>query len=142
MGFIGPSGPGCGLSDSIAVEKRWVHPIGDIPLDQGAMVEALEVAVHAIKHADADEGQVAVVGGAGPIGLLTAAMLRPKGVKTILIEVFAATRSKAPTSGVADVVADPVAEDLAAVVAKHTDGAGADVAFDAAGGRPPVVDQL
>src|SRR5699024_11419602 len=40
-----------------------------------------------------------------------------------------------------DVVVDPVTEDLAAAVDKHTSGAGADVAFDAAGVQV-VVNQL
>lgn len=141
MGFIGLSGRGGGLSESIVVEKRWVHPIGGIPLDQGALIEPLAVVLHAIKHAGAVEGQIGVVGGAGPIGLLAAAVLRAKGVKTIISEVSATRRSMALTSGVADVVVDPMAEDLAAVVAEHTDGAGADIAFDAAGAAP-VVDQL
>lgn len=30
MGFIGISGRGGGLSQSIVVEQRWVHPIGDM----------------------------------------------------------------------------------------------------------------
>ena len=39
MGFIGISGRGGGLSEHIVVERRWVHPVGDLPLDQAAMIE-------------------------------------------------------------------------------------------------------
>jgi (R,R)-butanediol dehydrogenase/meso-butanediol dehydrogenase/diacetyl reductase len=52
-----------------------------------------------------------------------------------------ARREKALSSRVADTVVDPAAEDLRSVVAARTDGAGADVAFDAAG-VPAVVEQL
>ena len=141
MGFIGISGRGGGLSEHIVVEERWVHPVGDIPLDQAALIEPLAVVVHAIKHSGAKEGQVAVVGGAGPIGLLAAAVLRAKGLKTIVSEVSDARRERALSSGVADVVVDPSVEDLAAIVDECTDGAGADVAYDAAG-VAPVVNQL
>lgn len=133
MGFIGISGRGGGLSEHIVVERRWVHPVGDMPLDQAAMIEPLAVALHSVKHAGVAAGQTAVVGGAGPIGLLVAAVLKAKGLTTIVSEVSATRREKALSSGVADAVVDPAHEDLRAVVAGRTRGAGADVAFDAAG---------
>lgn len=145
MGFIGISGRGGGLAEKIVVESRWVHPVGSIPLDQAAMIEPLAVAVHAVRHAGvpprADEGTVAVVGGAGPIGLLTSAVLQAYGVATIVSEVSPERRTKAEESGVADVAVDPASDDLAAIVRERTDGAMADYAFDAAG-VPVVLDQL
>ena len=140
MGFIGISGLGGGLSEHIVVDSRWVHPVGDLPLDQAALIEPLAVALHAVKHAGVESG-TAVVGGAGPIGLLVAAVLKAKGLTVIVSEMSTARREKAASTGVADVVVDPATEDLAAVVAERTGGAGADVAFDAAG-VAVVVDQL
>lgn len=133
MGFIGISGLGGGLSDRIVVDRRWVHPVGDLPLDQAALIEPLAVALHAVKHAGAEEGQTAVVGGAGPIGLLVAAVLKAKGLRVIVSEMSTARREKARETGVADVVVDPAKEDLAEVVRTETEGRGAEVAFDAAG---------
>jgi (R,R)-butanediol dehydrogenase/meso-butanediol dehydrogenase/diacetyl reductase len=141
MGFIGISGRGGGLSEHIVVERRWVHPVGDMPLDLAAMIEPLSVALHSVKHAAVAAGQTAVVGGAGPIGLLVAAVLKAKGLTTIVSEMSTARREKALSSGVADQVVDPASDDLAKVVAARTRGAGADVAFDAAG-VSAVVDQL
>lgn len=140
MGFIGISGLGGGLSEHIVVESRWVHSVGDLPLDQAALIEPLAVALHAVKHAGVESG-TAVVGGAGPIGLLVAAVLKAKGLTVIVSEMSTARREKAASTGVADVVVDPASEDLAAVVAERTGGAGADVAFDAAG-VGVVVEQL
>lgn len=133
MGFIGISGLGGGLSERIVVDRRWVHPVGDLPLDQAALIEPLAVALHAVKHAGAEEGQTAVVGGAGPIGLLVAAVLKAKGLRVIVSEMSTARREKARETGVADVVVDPAKEDLAEVVRTETEGRGAEVAFDAAG---------
>lgn len=141
MGFIGISGRGGGLSEHIVVESQWVHPVGDMPLDQAAMIEPLAVALHGVKQTNAGEGQTAVIGGAGPIGLLLAAVLRAKGLTTIVSEVSAKRRAKAQTSGVADVVVDPTTENLGEIVSENTDGVMADVAFDAAGAAP-VVGQL
>ncbi len=144
MGFIGVSGLGGGLSEHIVVEQRWVHKVGEMPLDQAALIEPLSVAVHAIRHAgvtERDRGSVAVVGGAGPIGLLAAAVLRAYGLKTIVSEVSDLRREKALESGVADVVVNPAQEDLVEVVRRETDGAMAQFAFDAAC-VGVVVDQL
>lgn len=141
MGFIGISGQGGGLSEHIVVESRWVHPVGDMPLDQAAMIEPLAVAVHSVKHARVQEGDVAVIGGAGPIGLLIAAVLKAYGVKTIVSEVSPTRRELAKSTQVADVVVDPAQENLGEVVSTHTNAAGANVAFDAAG-VAVVVEQL
>ncbi len=143
MGFIGISGLGGGLSEHIVVERRWVHGVGEMPLDQAALIEPLAVSVHAVRHAGADRaaGQVAVVGGAGPIGLLTAAVLRAYGLKTIVSEVSPERRAKAAEAGVADITVDPAAENLTDIVREATGGAMAPFAFDAAG-VGVVLDQL
>ncbi|TGD10363.1 2,3-butanediol dehydrogenase [Brevibacterium sp. S111] len=141
MGFIGISGRGGGLSEHIVVESQWVHPVGDMPLDQAALIEPLAVSLHGVKQTAAAEGQIAVVGGAGPIGLLVSAVLKAKGLTTIVSEVSQARRAKALESGAADVVIDPTTENLGEVVSEQTSGAMADLAFDAAG-APAVVGQL
>ncbi|MDF2051592.1 2,3-butanediol dehydrogenase [Arthrobacter sp. Cr_A7] len=133
MGFIGLSGGGGGLSEKIVVDKRWVHPIGGIPLDEAALIEPLSVAHHAVERSGVKAGDVALVGGSGPIGLLTAAVLKGMGVTTIVSELSQARKEKATSSGVADHVLDPSREDVPARVLELTGGTGADVAFECAG---------
>ncbi|MFG6286026.1 2,3-butanediol dehydrogenase [Actinotignum schaalii] len=145
MGFIGISGRGGGLAEKIVVEERWVHNVGDIPLDQAALIEPLSVGHHAVAHAGAAfgkaEGKVAVVGGAGPIGLLTASVLKAYGVKTIVSEPSEIRRAKLEEVGVADLIVNPAEEDLLEKVKEFTDGVLADFAFDCAG-IAAVADQL
>ncbi|MDQ0117876.1 (R,R)-butanediol dehydrogenase/meso-butanediol dehydrogenase/diacetyl reductase [Pseudarthrobacter defluvii] len=133
MGFIGLSGGGGGLSEKIAVDQRWVHPIGNIPLDEAALIEPLSVAHHAVARSGVKAGDTALVGGSGPIGLLTAAVLKGMGVTTIISELTQARKEKATSSGVADHVLDPSKEDVPARVRELTGGTGADVAFECAG---------
>ena len=99
MGFIGLSGGGGGLSEKIVVDKRWVHPIGDIPLDEAALIEPLSVAHHAVARSGAKAGDVALVGGSGPIGLLTAAVLKGMGVTTIISELTQARKERRAPAG-------------------------------------------
>ncbi|WP_411732410.1 2,3-butanediol dehydrogenase [Paeniglutamicibacter sp.] len=133
MGFIGLAGGGGGLGEKIVVDARWVHPIGEIPLDEAALIEPLSVGHHAVMRSGVLQGQYALVGGAGPIGLLTAAVLKGMGVTTIVSELSAARKDKARESGVADHVLDPSLEDVKARVMEITHGIGADVAFECAG---------
>lgn len=133
MGFIGLSGGGGGLSEKIVVDQRWVHPIGDIPLDEAALIEPLSVAHHAVARSGVKAGDTALLGGSGPIGLLTAAVLKGMGVTTIISELTQARKEKATSSGVADHVLDPSKENVSERVRELTGGTGADVAFECAG---------
>ncbi|MDF7675274.1 2,3-butanediol dehydrogenase [Neisseriaceae bacterium ESL0693] len=131
MNFIGLGGCGGGLSEKIAVKRRWVHPISDkIPLDQAALIEPLSVGHHAVRRSGAKAGDVALVGGAGPIGLLTAAVLKAKGITVIMSELSAKRKQKAKEAGVADYIFDPSEVDVVAEVKKVTNGQGVDVAFE------------
>ncbi|SLK12032.1 Alcohol dehydrogenase GroES-like domain-containing protein [Arthrobacter sp. P2b] len=132
MGFIGLSGGRGGLSEKIVVDARWVHPIGDIPLDEAALIEPLSVAHHAVAQRR-EAGDTALVDRAGPIGLLTAAVLKGMVVATIISELSQARKEKATSSRVADHVLDPSQEDVPARVLELTGGSGADVAFECAG---------
>ena len=130
MGFIGLAGGGGGLSEKIVVERRWVHPVGDIPLDEAALIEPLSVGHHAFTRSGAKAGDVALVGGAGPIGLLLAAVLKAEGLTVIISELSEARKAKALSTGVADHVIDPSQEDVVARVMELTGGVGADVCFE------------
>lgn len=141
MNFIGLGGRGGGLSEKIVVERRWVHPIGDIPLDEAALIEPLSVAHHAYVRSGAKAGQVAIVGGAGPIGLLTAAVLKAKGLTVYISELSEARKAKALETGVADAVFDPREGDVASRVRELTNGLGADLGFECSS-VPVVLDML
>ena len=131
MNFNGLAGRGGGLSEHIVVQRRWVHPVGpDLPLDQAALIEPLSVGHHAFVRSGATAGQVALVGGAGPIGLLTAAICKAYGLTVIISELSAARKAKASETGVADHVLDPSQGDVADRVRELTNGIGVDVAFE------------
>lgn len=141
MGFIGLAGGGGGLSEKIVVDRRWVHPIGAIPLDEAALIEPLSVGHHAFKRSGAKAGDVAFIGGAGPIGLLLAAVLKAEGLTVIISELSEARKAKAISTGVADHVLDPAQQDVVARVRELTGGNGADVGFECSSINA-VLDQL
>lgn len=136
MNFIGLAGRGGGLAEKIVVSRRWVHPVGEIPLDEAALIEPLSVGYHAFKRSSAKSGDVALISGAGPIGLLTAAVLTAEGLTVAISEPSELRRQKALETGVAAHVFDPREVDVTEEVRGLTDGRGADVAFECTSVQP------
>lgn len=137
MGFIGLAGHGGGLAEKIVVQRRWVHRISDsVPLDQAALIEPLAVGYHAVQRAQARAGQFALITGAGPIGLLTAAVCKAKGLTVAVSEPSPLRRERAAQTGVADHVFDPSTDDVVEEVRVLTGGKGADVGFECTSVQP------
>ncbi|QTI68094.1 2,3-butanediol dehydrogenase [Gordonia polyisoprenivorans] len=137
MNFIGLGGRGGGLGEKIVVERRWVHKVSkDIPLDQAALIEPLSVGFHAVQRSGAGAGDVALITGAGPIGLLTAAVCKAEGITTIVSEPSRLRREKARDTGVGDHIVDPSTQDVVEVVRDLTGGRGADVGFECTSVQP------
>src|SRR5260370_400959 len=99
---------------------------------EGGMVEPLAVALHSMQFAGPQPGETAVVFGAGPIGLLTIAVLKLAGVTRIwAVEPVAARRALALALG-ADAAIDPGAVDPVREILHDTAHRGVDMAIDCA----------
>ena len=100
---------------------------------EGALAEPLAVVLHSMQFAAPRAGDTAVVFGAGPIGLLTVAMLKLLGVTRVWsVEPVAHRREIAHALG-ADAVIDPAAADAARAILRDTANRGVDMAIDCAG---------
>jgi L-iditol 2-dehydrogenase len=56
-----------------------------VSLESAALLEPLSVAIHATRRAAVEQGDTAVVFGAGTVGMLTAAMAKMSGATTVVI---------------------------------------------------------
>jgi len=113
------------LREVMAWPSALLHPLPDrVPDADGAMLEPLGVAIHSVDLGHLPFGGTASVIGCGPIGLMLVQVLRVAGASSVLaVEPLAHRREAAARLG-ADQVYDPAA---------GLDGAGVDVAFEAAG---------
>jgi L-iditol 2-dehydrogenase len=102
---------------------------------QGAMLEPLGIAIHSVDLAHLQPGSTVAVLGAGPIGLLIAAVARAAGASQIYMTEPLPYRLEFASEYVADFVLDPDDADVAARIRDLTDGRGVDVAFEAAGAQ-------
>ena len=74
------------FADYITVPARNVLPLpATMSFEQGAMVEPLAVAVHALRRADLSRAKRVLVVGAGPIGLLTAWTAVAWGIPEVIV---------------------------------------------------------
>ncbi len=117
-----------------------VHPAAftfklpdNVSFAEGAMVEPLAVGLHAAIKARIKPGDVAVVTGAGPIGVLTALAALAGGCSQVIItDVQQPKLDLAATLGPITPV-NVAEQDLNEVVKNLTDGWGADIVFECSG---------
>ncbi|MBM4464329.1 MAG: NAD(P)-dependent alcohol dehydrogenase [Chloroflexi bacterium] len=100
---------------------------------EGAMLEPLGVAIHAVDLAHLKPGYTVAVLGAGPIGLLIAAVVRASGASAIYVTEPLAYRRQFALDYVADAALNPDDIVVVAEIMRLTGGRGVDVAFEAAG---------
>ncbi|MFB9321464.1 alcohol dehydrogenase catalytic domain-containing protein [Cryptosporangium minutisporangium] len=128
------------LADRTVVRASMVHVLPEgVDARQGALVEPIAVAHHAVARANLTPGGSALVIGAGPIGVACALDLLARGVRRIVVSEpspvrrVAAARAFAAVGAPDVLVLDPGADDVPDAVRALTGGEGTDAVLDAAG---------
>ncbi len=101
-----------------------------VGVNVGTLHEPLAVVLHSLVLARPQLDETALVLGAGPIGLLTIAVLKLSGIRRLWVAEPLAHRRELARAVGADVVIDPREADPVAVVMKDTGRRGVDLAID------------
>lgn len=111
-----------------------IFPLPDnISMEHGALLEPVSVAVHAIDKANIHPGSSVAISGAGPIGLLLLQLAIRSGATRVMVsEPVTLKRQLAKKMG-ADVVLDPLKENVEETGGKLTEGRGFDTVIEASG---------
>jgi D-xylulose reductase len=122
------------LRTSVVHPEDFTFKLPDnVSLAEGAMVEPLAVGMHAANKAQIKPGDVAVVTGAGTIGMMTVLAALAGGCSQVIVsDVLQAKLDLAATFGPVTPV-NVTEADLTEVVHEATDGWGADIVFEASG---------
>ncbi|MGH9599497.1 MAG: galactitol-1-phosphate 5-dehydrogenase [Terracidiphilus sp.] len=122
------------FAEYVVVPERILYRLPDnFDFAEAAMLEAVSVALHAVRVSQAAGGETALVIGAGMIGLLILQALRAAGCSRVFIADVDATRLELARRIGADVALHCSGADLVAEVMKVTAGRGVDLAFEAVG---------
>lgn len=120
----------------VVVRKDQAYKIPEgLGLDEGALCEPFAAALQAVTEVtNVRVGDIALVSGPGPIGLMCLKILAAEGIKTIVAGAAQdAARLEAAKRLGASVVVNVGEQKLLDVVLAETQGAGVDVAFECAG---------
>ena len=134
IAFLGVSWTGGGFAQYVNVYEYMCYILPpEVSYEVGALVEPFAAVYRALKQANIQPGETVAVVGAGPIGLMGIQVARIQGAgQVIAVEPAARRQELARRCGAAAVV-DPIRHDALTMVRELTDGAGADVVFEAAG---------
>src|SRR6202048_5216604 len=122
-----------------------VHPAAytfklpdNISFAEGAMVEPLAVGMHAAVKARIKPGDLAVVMGAGPIGIVTALAALAGGCSQVILTDVQQPKLDLAAKLGPIIPVNVAKQNLREIVDQHSDGWGADLVFEATG-APPVI---
>lgn len=125
------------FAELVAVPARILYRLPDgLTFEQAAMVEPVSIAVHAVQRTKITPGMTAVVVGSGMIGLLIIQALRWAGAERVVAVDLADNRLALARKLGATHALNSGQADVAAEVARLTDGLGADVSFEVVGFTP------
>ena len=122
------------FAEYVAVPARILYKLPDsLPFEHAALIEALAVALHAVRRKIPREDEAVLVIGCGMIGLLVIQVLRARGIQRVIaVDIDARRRATAAASG-APWTIDGNDPDLIASIRSLTNGRGADLALEAVG---------
>ncbi|MFA5203685.1 MAG: zinc-binding dehydrogenase [Lentisphaeria bacterium] len=131
--FVGIDSPGA-FQSSWTVPAFTVHklPLG-VDLKVGALAEPLAVACHDVRRGEVRPGELAVVIGGGPIGMLVALVARQAGARVVVSELSPVRLDFARRLGFE--AFNPQETDLPAWVREPSGGSGADIVFEVSGAK-------
>src|SRR5918998_5006076 len=126
-----------GLAQFAVVRESQVAVLPEEVSDlEGAVVEPACVAAYGVDRAGVTGGDVVLVTGAGPIGVLSAMYAAAAGASTVLVAEPNPNRAELARSLDIGTVVDPTAEGFAEMVADLTEGVGVDLSVECSGTTP------
>ncbi len=127
------------MAEYVAVPVKILFKLADhVPYEIGSLIEPLAVACRAVNHAGDLAGKTVMVVGAGTIGLLITVLVKAKNPAKVIISDLSDVRLDLARRMGADQAVNPSRDKIEEVAGIETNGAGADVAFEAVGATPTV----
>ena len=132
-----------GFAPYFVVNERWLHKLPeDISYEEGALIEPLAVAIHAVTKGCISIGQTGAIFGAGAIGLLILMVMKHAGVGDIFVVDIQDHRLEKAIALGASSVLNNLNTDVVEQIFRMTNRLGVDKAFEAVGIEATLVQSL
>lgn len=122
-----------GMCERLAVPLDHLIKTDGLTYDQAVIIEPLAIGAHAVRRADVQPGETALVVGGGPIGLGVMAFAKAFGARVVAMDLSEERLTVARAWAKADETVCVGRDDSARRLAELTDGDGPTVVFDATG---------
>lgn len=131
------------LTTVFVADEKWVHLLGEgASFAEGAMLEPLSVAVHALRKSGFSAGETSAIFGDGAIGLLLLQLVRLAGGGAAFVVGVRDFRLQAALEMGAARAFNNLKEDAIEQIYAHTGGLGVDRSFEAVGLNETLVQTL
>lgn len=132
-----------GFTPYFIADEDWVHQLPQrTPFEEGALIEPLAVAVHAVKKGGVQFGHTAAIFGAGAIGLMVLLLTKLSGAgETFVVDVQDFRLEKARELGASEAI-NGSRQDPVEYISSRTEALGVDRAFEAVGTEKTLVECL
>ncbi len=130
-----------GFAEYAKVPHEKLYKLPDnLSFEEASTLDCYAVAVHGLKRVPINVGDTVVVFGAGPVGLCMAQAAKAAGAKAVvIIDVVEGILDVSKKAGF-EMAFNSMNVDVYQKVMEITNGLGADIVFDGAGGKAPVLD--
>ncbi|MFB9869040.1 zinc-binding alcohol dehydrogenase family protein [Vreelandella sulfidaeris] len=122
-----------GMCDTLAVPLNHLVVSETLTLDQLALVECMAIGAHAVRRSELQHGELAVVVGAGPIGMGVAMVARERGAQVVMVDTNSERLKFCRDKLGIELTLNPNENDIDAALKALSDDELADVVFDATG---------
>ena len=132
-----------GITPYFVVPGKWVHklPTG-LSYAEGALMEPLSVAIHAVNQSNIELGHTSAVFGAGAIGLLLLQLLKVRGSGEVFMVDIHDYRLEAAVQMGASLGINNLDVEALEIISEATEGLGVDRSFEAVGIETTLVQAL
>lgn len=122
-----------GMAEYLAVPTEHLVVSQTLAPEQLALIECLAIGAHAVRRGAVEKDELAVIVGAGPIGMGALQVARSRGARTVVIDTNRQRLAFCRDTLGADAALHAIDDDIVAELSAMNAGALADVVFDATG---------
>ncbi|MNG80050.1 D-arabitol-phosphate dehydrogenase [compost metagenome] len=129
-----------GMAEYMKFTKEAInyHVPADMPIEDAILIEPYACSFHAVQRANIKLGDVVVLAGAGTLGLGMIGAIKKSGPSKLVVLDLSDDRLALAKEFGADVVLNPLRDDVMAIVKDMTEGYGCDIYIEATGAQQSV----
>jgi threonine dehydrogenase-like Zn-dependent dehydrogenase len=133
-----------GFAEYVVIRETNVYKLAPhVSLEVGALAEPFGLSIHALGRVPIEPGEIVLVSGPGPIGLMTLMLMRQSGASRVYVSGLGKDKERLKMAKkLGGIPVNVEGTDTREFILDETGGIGVDVAFEASGSSKALMDDL